>query len=385
VTTLNPDMAAYLALPENFSGRAEQVARDVVAQVGAATAYDKAQGLQDFFRDQGVFADDDYDWEYVLSERTGHDVDAIEAFLDTNRGYCEMYAGTYAAMARAIGVPSRVAVGFTWGESDPADPELYRVKGKYAHAWPEVWLGDEVGWIAFEPTPGRGAPAMEVYNGVTASQTDGTSEGVVGATTTTAATSSPTTPPTTAPEGEADLDDRLGTATDQPASSSDDAGLPWVVRLGIAALLLLGAVVLYVTLAAGYTALHRRRRRERAASGRASVTVAWEESLDHLGLIGIAPQRSESHTEFAERVGWALPERRDDLDQLADLTDRATYGVADPDIAEVRRADDAARAIGETVHGRVSRWQVWRHRLDPRNLTRASARSTRQTARSSRA
>jgi len=53
-------------------------------------------------------------------------------------------------------MPSRVAVGFTPGDVDPSDPELYRVKGKHAHAWPEVWLWD-AGWVPFECPPVRRA------------------------------------------------------------------------------------------------------------------------------------------------------------------------------------------------------------------------------------
>jgi hypothetical protein len=90
VTTLDPDMASYLDLPDDFSGRAAAVAADVVEAAGAQNAYEEAMALQDFFREQGVFADDQYEWTYSLDEQNGHDVDAIDAFLDTNRGYCEM-------------------------------------------------------------------------------------------------------------------------------------------------------------------------------------------------------------------------------------------------------------------------------------------------------
>ena len=71
-------------------------------------------------------------------------------------------------MARSIGLPARVAVGFTPGDVDPADPTLYHVKGKHAHAWPEVYLNG-YGWVLFEPTPSRGAPNAG-YTGVTEAQ-----------------------------------------------------------------------------------------------------------------------------------------------------------------------------------------------------------------------
>src|SRR5690606_19777157 len=82
---------------------------------------------------------------------------------------CEQFAGAFAAMARSIGLPARVAVGFTQGETDPAEDGLYVVRGEHAHAWPEVYLAG-AGWVAFEPTPGRGMPFAESYTGVEPAQ-----------------------------------------------------------------------------------------------------------------------------------------------------------------------------------------------------------------------
>ena len=94
----------------------------------------------------------------------GHSDQAIEQFvLELRRGYCEQFAGSFAAMARSLGIPARVAVGFTPGDADPADPTLYRVRGENAHAWPEVFLG-EYGWVTFEPTPGPGRPVRRAVH-----------------------------------------------------------------------------------------------------------------------------------------------------------------------------------------------------------------------------
>ena len=79
----------------------------------------------------------------------------LVAFVDTDkRGYCQHYAGAMALMLRLLGVPARVAVGFTSGEYDKGDKE-WSVKDTNAHAWVEVWF-PEFGWIPFDPTPGRG-------------------------------------------------------------------------------------------------------------------------------------------------------------------------------------------------------------------------------------
>jgi transglutaminase-like putative cysteine protease len=145
----------FVDLPVDFSPRTTQLAGEITG--AASTPYEKALALQDFFRDESLFS-------YDLDASIGHSSARIETFLfDERAGTAEQFAGTYAAMARAVELPARVAVGFTTGEFDPSI-NAYRVSGKHAHAWPEVWL-DGIGWLRFEPTPGRGAPDDQIYTG----------------------------------------------------------------------------------------------------------------------------------------------------------------------------------------------------------------------------
>ena len=388
--TVPEDMTSYLDLPTDFSTRAEQLALDISDKAGATDPYHDALALQDFFRDTGVFADDEFTWQYDTDVQNGHSNDAIETFLRDQRGYCEMYAGTYAAMARSIGLPARVAVGFTWGDvepgdvddpDDPNDTVTYQVKGKHAHAWPEVWLGEQVGWVAFEPTPGRGAPSMAAYAGVEQQQTDQSGDGA--STSSTTATTAPGTSSTTTPsQNPEDLLDLLSEDASNAAGSEDD-GAPFVVKLGLVALFLLALVVLYVIGTLAYTALHRRRRRDRATEPGAQVAVAWQESVEDLELLGIVRRPQETHTEFAQRAGSMLPEREGQLDELALLADVVTYSPGGPVEADAERADAAAATIASTVKSRV-RWQtVLRHRLDPRRLVQPARGRPRQQARTS--
>jgi hypothetical protein len=57
-------------------------------------------------------------------------------------------------MLRYLGIPARVAAGFTSGAYD-ADRGTWRVNDRNAHTWVEVWF-DGYGWLPFDPTPGRG-------------------------------------------------------------------------------------------------------------------------------------------------------------------------------------------------------------------------------------
>src|SRR5262249_4430849 len=70
----------------------------------------------------------------------------------TKLGYCQQFAGTMALMLRYLGIPSRVAVGFTSGSWKDG---VWTVTDHDAHAWVEAWFAG-YGWLTFDPTPGRG-------------------------------------------------------------------------------------------------------------------------------------------------------------------------------------------------------------------------------------
>jgi len=61
--------------------------------------------------------------------------------LGKRRGDCNEHTALYAALARAAGIPTRIALGLT-----------YRQGYFYYHAWPEVYAGQ---WIAVDPTLGQ--------------------------------------------------------------------------------------------------------------------------------------------------------------------------------------------------------------------------------------
>ncbi len=76
--------------------------------------------------------------------------DSVDEFLfDTQRGFCEHFAGSFVFLMRAAGIPARVVAGYQGGERHP-DGYL-SVRQYDAHAWAEVWLPDE-GWVSIDPT-----------------------------------------------------------------------------------------------------------------------------------------------------------------------------------------------------------------------------------------
>lgn len=70
-------------------------------------------------------------------------------------GYCQHFAGAMALMLRMLGIPARVAAGFTSGTFEDGG---WTVTDRNAHAWVETWFPG-YGWLPFDPTPGRGSLA----------------------------------------------------------------------------------------------------------------------------------------------------------------------------------------------------------------------------------
>ncbi|MDD5297197.1 MAG: DUF3488 and DUF4129 domain-containing transglutaminase family protein [Rhodocyclaceae bacterium] len=73
-----------------------------------------------------------------------------EFIFDTNRGFCEHFAGSFVFLMRAAGIPARVVTGYQGGEMNPMDGYL-TVRQSDAHAWAEVWLAGQ-GWRRVDPT-----------------------------------------------------------------------------------------------------------------------------------------------------------------------------------------------------------------------------------------
>jgi hypothetical protein len=130
-----------LSVPSGIPSMVGRLATEVTKN--ASTPYDKAIALQRWFTRDGGF-------RYSTAVRSGADADYIAEFLTERIGYCEQYAAAMALMARTLGVPSRVIVGFTQGSQ--GKDGTWTVTVRDAHAWPELWF-DGIGWTRFEPTP----------------------------------------------------------------------------------------------------------------------------------------------------------------------------------------------------------------------------------------
>jgi transglutaminase-like putative cysteine protease len=335
----------YLELPSSFPDRFRDLADQVTA--GATTPYQQALALQNWFRTT---------FTYDVNVPAGHSANAIDAFLSQRRGYCEQFAGTYAAFARAIGLPSRVAVGFTPGElgTDGA----YHVKGKHAHAWPEVYMNG-VGWVAFEPTPGRGEPGAQGYTGVLADQeggAPGTPQGSV-----------PTTPISAGTPGGPRVENGAEQILAVPnlggrsRGSTTAASASTLQRLGLA--LLAGVVVAVIgLLVAAFLRDRAWRRRWSAATSKPDrVLITWQRTLDGLQRAGVDVAPSDTPHEVAAHAAPAMNDAQS-LEELAEQATLAAYsddaGGADPARCEHLRIDVQRAALARLSPTRRMVWKL---------------------------
>jgi len=151
LANLEPDIGSrYLDLPDDLPAIIPDTAEQVA---GTGTAYEQAIALQDYFTGSDFLYSLDAP---VEGDFDGTGIGVIAQFLEVKEGYCVHYASAMAVLARTLDIPSRVVVGFQPGESNAAGDEFTVTSGDL-HAWPELYFED-IGWLRFEPTPGRGAP-----------------------------------------------------------------------------------------------------------------------------------------------------------------------------------------------------------------------------------
>ena len=248
VTTYPPALVrADTALP-SLPSSVEALARAVTT--GAQGPLAEAELLVNWFR-SGQF-------HYTLDPPASPPgTNPLVSFLtQTRSGSCEQFAGAFVVLARSLGLPSRVVVGFTAGRY--GGPGQVTVRGADAHAWPQVYLGPRAGWVSFEPTPQqpRGEVAPEGVVGPSGVNTT-TPTTAVGSQTTAPPPTAPLTVPSTAPIPSA-------TNTGSPtATHGSGLGPVWWTLIGVAAVIVLVFVLLLI-----------RRRRRWSPAGRTPEQLA---------------------------------------------------------------------------------------------------------------
>ena len=356
-------LAPYTVLPPDFPTDISALVQQIVTKAGATTPFAKAKALRDYFRD-GSFV-------YDTSVDLGDDADAIETFLRQRRGFCVQFASVYAVMARSLGLPTRLAVGYTPGVKNG---DVYTVGSHDAHAWPEVWFAD-LGWThLFDPTPATGGvvgtggsdlpseipvtitpnlsaqptatlpPTNTTPSGTGAPTGTGASSGTGGTSPGAAAGNSGSTPPTT----------RVAVPPSVSTTVESDDSV-WT----LVALVTVGIVVIVGVYVAAVMLLKQRRRRARRDDDDPALAVqgAWDEALDRLHEARLRADPALTPIEFAARD--------DDADHTRDRPPDARARAHVHDHA-LRRSRPRPRRRPQGVGiGRRARTRARRAAVDP--------------------
>ena len=328
------------------------LAQSVVKAAGAKTAFQDAVALQGWLSAGG--------FRYTLNAPTVISESGLANFLEhTKRGYCQQFSFAMATLARLLGIPARVAIGFTSGT--PVAGNQWIVTSHDAHAWPELYF-QGFGWLRFEPTPPGGAPGQgtattPVYTLRTSGapgSSPGSQQGGASAASGAAANLN---------QG---LENRLGLlgGAGGGAAGSRAGGVnPWEV-LGFC---VLGLAVIAAA-APGGVRLLVRQRRWRARADDARAHAAWRELRDDLVDYRVGYLPSQSPRTVAARTARALelaPPAAAALGRIAMAEERARY-AARADSGAGLRADSAA--VRKAVAAAVPRWTRWRARLLPASV-----------------
>ncbi len=335
------ELAPFRELPEDTPAALRDAARDRAGD--APTAFDQALALQEWLRS------DEFRYDVDAPLEQGYDaggMGSLEEFLAVRTGYAGHFAPAMAVMARELGIPARVAVGYlpatapgagqdgapgaeeAFGET--ADPGSFTVLPRDAHAWPELWF-EGSGWVRFEPTPGTGD--VPGYAAEGSQDGEGRSQEGEGTAEPTGAPTDAPTPASTADPSETDAPSAEPTAVPtpetsaapQPEEDADPAAWPAWLAGGL-------AVALLVLLAVLPRLLRARRRRHRLrvlgddglpAPDRA--LAGWAEVEDLAVDHGVGRRAAETPRAFVDRLGALAPAAAAPLGRLGRDAERALY------------------------------------------------------------
>jgi transglutaminase-like putative cysteine protease len=362
----------YTQLPRDMLHLAEITAIAKRITRGAQTPYAKAIAIQNYLRSPNNFT-------YKEDVPAGHGSDDILNFLTKTRaGYCEQFAGTMAVLLRTLGLPARVAVGFTPGTllGRQGQATILRVTTEQAHAWVEV-LFPRYGWLAFEPTPTRFNPVAATYDfPIPASSGRGgpapPGQCQVRSRGSDFAQACTQTNPTSTPTPARPIGDPPGARRPSGETATADHGpsrgaLIWAGLLAVALLILVGIPVVKVW--------RRRLILSRAKAPADRVLAAFRVLTDQAGDVGLERTPAETLREYGTRLTGSVQGLEGSLGDLTGLAGRAAYSANSLSSIDAEHARSSARRAARLIRRsagmqqRVVGWFRLRRRLVPRWAT----------------
>jgi hypothetical protein len=347
-------MPTQRAVPQEFA----ELASDATAD--AETPIERVRALQTMLSEGGFFS---HGLEGEPLSRAGHGSERISTLLGSEQmvGDDEQYAVAMALLARQIGIPARVVMGFHPDEDSPLTGDTFTATGENLHAWVEVAF-DGVGWVPFDPTP----PEDQVPSDQTTKPRADPKPQVL-----------QPPPPQQAPV------DMPPTIPDEREADEDEEGPAGLILL-IAAIVGISLLVLALLaspfLIIGAIKATRRRRRREAERAADRISGGWDELVDRAVDYGTPVPAGATRTEDAAVVRSAFDEPA--VATLAHRADAEVWGPSDPSAEDI---DEFWRQVDEivgTMGARSSLWRRIRARLSVRSLLAGTrfARSARKGA-----
>ena len=381
VATAHELRGASVNYPEWVSGanlyigapnlRVLELARGIVAD--ADNVYDRAKAVEHWLRNNIRYN------EAISAPPDG--IDAVEWVLfDAREGYCTYYATAMIVMLRHLGIPARLAAGFSQGEYD-AESGRFIVREREAHTWVEVYF-PEYGWIEFEPTaaeeplnregdrqfdtieqPLADPPTDSPSPTPTPTPTATPAPGQAGAAPTDeptpplpSPTPSPTPPPAASPTPYIVPTWQPPETQDDPPPPPPDADLQplllFALALGVSILLLIIIALLLVWWWEW-----------RGMRGMSPVSRAYARLERYIALLGINVGTSQTTLEKRRELSSRIPAAREPIQTISDLYTRERYGAVEPDDERYQRQNQRAERAWQRTRGNIIR--RWLRRLLP--------------------
>ncbi|MFI5272518.1 MAG: DUF3488 and DUF4129 domain-containing transglutaminase family protein [Ktedonobacterales bacterium] len=289
-----PDlMNEYLSSSETFSPDVVSAAQE--ATKGTTNMYDAAEHLESYLH---VFKYSTDNPEPPANQ------DAVSWFLKTKQGFCTFFASAMTLMARSLGMPARIAVGFTNGQYDSATSK-WVVRGTDAHVWTQIYFA-KYGWVNFEPT----SSFVGFLRGSTAPKANGSPTPVGSPNAQATATPRCRTAACAAAEGGGGANSKGG----GPGNALVGAGL------GLSLLIILALLCVFL-FSTWWRLLYRGLTPVTAAFARVARLGAWA---------GVPAVRTQTPDEYADRLGELIPGQRGTLRRLSTLYARERWGGGMP-------------------------------------------------------
>ncbi|MCY4018732.1 MAG: transglutaminaseTgpA domain-containing protein [Chloroflexi bacterium] len=341
------------------NARILNLSQQIVDEAGADNPYDKAKAIESWLRENIAYN------ESIPAPPPN--VDSVEWVLfDAKEGYCTYYATAMIVMLRHLGIPARLAAGFSQGQYD-VNIERYVVREREAHTWVEVYFPG-YGWIEFEPTAAE-APYNREGDELAQPQDESADPQP-----TLSPTPTPTPSPTPLPTEEGvEQIAAQPTPTPTPTTRPHPSPTPFIVPtveppiipdapppplafleplLMVALVILVSLLILAIILLLLFWWWEWR-----GMGGLSPISRAYARLERYIQLIGIDIGSNKTTLEKRRELQHRIPAAREPIRTISDLYTRERYGNTSQGAGDNKRfAARAERAWNRTRGNIIRRW-----------------------------